>query len=65
MIGRAIAAEVDRIVALCQSLWIVDWDCLPGFAAIHRDVVVAAGARSWERTGAGTTLQQCCPDFSG
>src|SRR6266480_5060827 len=29
MISRAIAAKVNRIVALRQTLWICDWNCLP------------------------------------
>src|SRR2546426_9921688 len=38
---NAVAAEINCVVALRQTLRIFDWNSLPGFAAIHRDVVVA------------------------
>src|SRR2546425_10592861 len=41
MICRCVAAEINCVVALRQTLRFFDWNSLPGFAAIHRDVVVA------------------------
>src|SRR6266850_2934116 len=51
MISRAVAAKINRIVALRQILWISDWNCLPRFAAVHRDIVITAGARSRRAAG--------------
>src|SRR6266850_4890094 len=51
MISRAVAAKISRNVALRQILWISNWNCLPRFAAVHRDIVVTAGARSRRAAG--------------
>ena len=51
MVSRAIGAEVNRVVTLRQTFWILDWDRLPGFAAIHRDIVITSSARPWKATG--------------
>src|SRR2546428_5592599 len=41
MISDRVAAEINCVVALRQTLRIFHRNSLPGFAAIHRDVVVA------------------------
>src|SRR6266705_6382200 len=46
VISGSIAAEIDSIVTLGQSLGIFNRNCLPGLAAIHRDIVVARRPRS-------------------
>src|ERR1700730_13997482 len=51
MVSRAIAAKVNRIVALRQILRIRDRSCSPRFAAIHRDIVITA--RTWPRRQTG------------
>src|SRR2546429_207354 len=51
MICRCVAAEIDCVVALRQTLRIFDRNSLPRFAAIHRDVVIACITRPWRTSG--------------
>src|SRR3989442_3965592 len=61
MVSRAIGAEVNRVVTLRQTFWILDSDRLPGFAAIHRDIVITPSARS----GRATVLKRSRDNVGG
>src|SRR5436853_5983687 len=47
MICRSVAAEINCVVALRQTFRIFDRNSLPGFAAIHRDVVITCITWPW------------------
>ena len=57
VISSSIAAEIDSIVALSQSFGVFNGNGLPGFAAVHRDIVVARRPRSWRSANL-----EGCPD---
>src|SRR5207247_665987 len=73
VISRSVAAEINCVVALCQALRILNRNSLPGFAAIHRDVVIACITWPWRTSslkGSGDNVSRilridCDGNFSG
>src|SRR5437016_9039658 len=51
MISRRIAAEINRIVSLCQTLGVLNRNSFPALAAIHRDVVITCITWPWRTSG--------------
>src|SRR5882724_785267 len=47
VISSAVIAEIDDVIALGETRWICDGNCLPGVAAVHRSIVITSITRAW------------------